>query len=238
MLKAGKLHSPGDPFLVGQGYVVGEVHPFLSTGINLGKNSSLGKVPGLNNNMAAADWDLSWYQSGGECPDAPGQLCSASHMTLAGVSLAGASGGTASNGNSNIVYRKTGTGSGWVFSIGSLSSGGVLAIDPTLQRVVQNAFDAAIAGVAPGRVGGFQRQRFGPQIRLSKAALNERRTEIAKAAGDGREHLWGKFPQQPLTTLRNLSRFESQQISGRDAPHHLPHFDWHVERFAAGARRG
>jgi serine/threonine protein kinase len=75
--------------------------------------------------------------------------CSASHMTLAGVSLAGASGRTASNGNSNIVYRKTGTGSGWVFSIGSLSSGGVLAIDPTLQRVVQNAFDAAIAGVAP-----------------------------------------------------------------------------------------
>jgi hypothetical protein len=25
-----------------------------------------------------------------------------------------------------------------------------------------------------------------------------RRTEIAKAAGGGREHLWGKFPQQPL----------------------------------------
>jgi hypothetical protein len=139
----------GDPFKTGQGYTVGDAHPFLSTGTNLGKGSILGNVRGVNNNMGAADWDLSWYQSGGECLDAPHQLCAASHVTLSGLWLAGAAGGVASNGNSNIVYRKTEAGNGWVFSIGSLSSGGVLAIDHTLQRVVQNALDAAIAGVAP-----------------------------------------------------------------------------------------
>lgn len=138
-----------DPFLIGQGYVVGEPHLFLTKGTALGKDSILGKVRGLNNNMAAADWDVSWYQSGGQCLDAPGQLCSATHMTLAGALLAVAFGSAGSNGHSNIVYRKMEAGSGWVFSVGSLSCGGVLAIDPTLQRVIRNAFDAAIAGVAP-----------------------------------------------------------------------------------------
>jgi serine/threonine protein kinase len=139
----------GDPFLTGQPYVVNEPHPFLSKYTNLDKHSVFGKVRGLNNNMAAADWDLSWYQSGGECPDAPGHLCSASHMTLAGTLLASAPGDSHSNGNSTVVYRRTEAGSGWVFSIGSLSFGGALAIDETLQRVVRNALDAAITEVAP-----------------------------------------------------------------------------------------
>ena len=108
---------PGDPFLIGQGYVVGEPHLFLTKDTNLGKDSILGKVRGLNSNMAAADWDLSWYQSGGECPDAPGQLCPATHMTLAGVWLASAPGSAGSNGLSCIIYRKTQAGSGSIAGV-------------------------------------------------------------------------------------------------------------------------
>jgi hypothetical protein len=140
---------PADPFLIGQSFVIAEPHPFLVAGGNLHKGSLLGNVKGINNDMAAADWDLSWYQSGGQCLDAPGELCTASHTTLAGAWLAAAPGKPDSNGSSNIVYRKTETDGGWVLSIGSLSIGGVLAIDTTLQRVVQNALDAAISNVAP-----------------------------------------------------------------------------------------
>src|SRR5437763_568594 len=39
----------------------------------------------------------------------------------------------------NIVFRPTVIGCSGIFSIGSLTAGGVLAVDPRLQRIVQNA---------------------------------------------------------------------------------------------------
>lgn len=129
-------------------FIVTANHPFLinATGLTLG--SKFGDLRGVNGDFAAADGESNSYYSLGICPEAANGVCSASHSTLSGTLLAFSepNDGDAPITKSSVVFRKTGVQSGWVFSIGSTSAGGVLAIDPKLQRIVRNALESALSG--------------------------------------------------------------------------------------------
>jgi hypothetical protein len=46
------------------------------------------------------------------------------------------------NNAANMVYYDTGVGKGFVFSVGSMSFGGSLVVDPVIQQIMRNALDA------------------------------------------------------------------------------------------------
>jgi hypothetical protein len=122
------------PFGLGNGYtVVDNMNPFLSS---LSNGTQFGEaVFGLNNGQLAAGWEVDQYQP--QCGDFPNGICTTSHSTLVGSPIASSTIG------SDIVYRMI-AGGGWVFAAGSITFGGVLAIDPTVQGIVKNALDYAI----------------------------------------------------------------------------------------------
>jgi hypothetical protein len=132
------------PFGIGKAYnVVDNMNPFLST---LNISQPFGDVAGLNNGLKAAGWEVDQYQMPQppliQCGDFPLSMCTTSHSTLVGRPIA-SSPPFVSGGQSDIVYRMI-TGGGWVFAAGSITFGGVLAIDPTVQGIVKNALDYAI----------------------------------------------------------------------------------------------
>ena len=135
----------------GAHFVVSAPHPFLLANTGLSIGSKFGTVRGLNASLFAADGETNSHYSLGFCPEFPGGSCGASHSTLAGklVAYSGPSREMAPITPSSVVYRKTPAGSGWVFSIGSLSFGGALAVDPVLQRILRNALDSGLAQTAP-----------------------------------------------------------------------------------------
>lgn len=136
----------------GRGYFVAAVaHPFLTSNTGLAPGAKFGNVKGLSDGLMATDGESNGHYSRGVCPETPGGNCGASHTTLAGKLLAFSepNSGEAPITAASIVYRKTGVGSGWVFSIGSGSLAGVLAVDPTVQRILQNALDSGLNGHAP-----------------------------------------------------------------------------------------
>jgi hypothetical protein len=117
--------------------VVDNMNPFLS---GLSNGTQFGAVAGLNNGLEAAGWEVDQYLL--QCGDFPSFMCTTSHSTLVGSPIA-SSPTFGSGAQSDIVYR-TITGGGWVFAAGSITFGGVLAIDPTVQGIVKNALDYAI----------------------------------------------------------------------------------------------
>ncbi len=143
--------SPVDLTAGGAHFVVSAPHPFLLANTGLSIGSKFGTVRGLNASLFAADGETNSHYSLGFCPEFPGGSCGASHSTLAGklVAYSEPSREMAPITSSSIVYRRTPTGSGWVFSIGSLSFGGALAVDPMLQRILRNALDSGLAQIAP-----------------------------------------------------------------------------------------
>jgi len=100
--------------------------------------SLIGDTHGLNYGLKADAWEVQEYNYDSQCRDFPGHVCTSSHTTLAGATLAD------SSLPGNMVYLQYGANGGWTFSIGSLSASGVLAVDSTLQRIVRNAFRAAV----------------------------------------------------------------------------------------------
>ena len=135
--------APLRPSDKGNYFVVGVAHPFLVDGTGLKVGSPVGKVTGLSG-MMAAGWGPAWHLPGALYREFKHKMGTATHATLAGVELAQSAG----EPHASIVYRDAGAGA-WVFSIGATPVGGVLAVDPVLQRIVTNALDAAITGVAP-----------------------------------------------------------------------------------------
>jgi hypothetical protein len=121
--------SPPHPFLTSQTYlkVVGD---------------TFGGRAGLNHNLPASAWEVNRFAH--DCGFFPNGNCTSSHTTEIGTLIA-------SDGfGSDWVYRQTNSGSsGWVFAGGSITTGGVLALDQTLQRIVNNALDSAIDGILP-----------------------------------------------------------------------------------------
>ena len=143
--------QPVDLASGGGHFVVAAPHPFLLADTGLRVGSKFGTVRGLNASLFAADGEINSHYSLGICPEYPGGSCGASHSTLAGklVAYSSPNQGAAPITASSIVYRKTPAGSGWVFSIGSLSFGGALLVDPVLQRILRNALDSGLAQTAP-----------------------------------------------------------------------------------------
>jgi hypothetical protein len=120
-------------------------HGFFRTGFT-NAPAAVGGVQGLNNNLqAAGTWETGqWSFSAEENGYCLTSLCPPSHRNQIGTVIASDGAG------SDIVYHTTGGAvRGWVFAAPSITFGGVLAIDPTLQRVIQNALDGAIAGALP-----------------------------------------------------------------------------------------
>ena len=149
---AHELFGPPVDLASGGGhFVVSAPHPFLISNTGLSVGSKFGTVRGLNGGLFAADGEINSHYSLGICPEFPGGSCGASHSSLAGklVAFSGPSREAPPITPSSIVYRKTPAGSGWVFSIGSLSFGGALAVDPVLQRILRNALDSGLAQTAP-----------------------------------------------------------------------------------------
>ena len=126
-------------------YVVDTPHPFLTHGTGLQKGSKFGEMRGLNGNLSAVDGSRNSYHTPGSCQDSGTAVCSPTDTTLAGTILAYSepNSGLAPITGSSVVFRKR--EAGWVFSIGSISIGGVLAVDPTVQRIVRNAIDGALS---------------------------------------------------------------------------------------------
>ncbi len=118
--------------------VVDNGNPFLS---GLSNGTQFGAVAGLNNGLEAAGWEVDQYQW--QCGDFPNGICTTSHNTLVGSIIASSPTFVSTGAQSDIVYRPI-TGGGWVFAAGSITFGGVLAIDPTVQGIVKNALDYAI----------------------------------------------------------------------------------------------
>jgi hypothetical protein len=128
----------------GNAYKVLVDHAFLTTNTDLGVTSTFGAVPGLNHNLAASAWEVNQWAV--DCGYMPNGVCPTSHTTKVGTVIASDG---ASDGASDFVYRKPNSGSGWVFAGGSIPTGGVLAVDPALQRIMTNALDQAMSGIAP-----------------------------------------------------------------------------------------
>ncbi len=120
-------------------YRVNARHAFLTsaTGTPLNVSAQFGNVRGCNENQLAAGWETD--ENGAETPTGA--------KTLATAAISG--------GLSHCVYYRTKaatgqlTANGWVFTLASIYLGGALAVDPTLQRIVKNAIDAGLNGVAP-----------------------------------------------------------------------------------------
>jgi hypothetical protein len=144
------LSPPIDFANDGDYFTIWRSHPFLSSRTGLARGARLGDVRGVNANLRAADGESNGHYPLGYCPEISNGRCSATHTTLAGDLLAVSPGKSEMPTSlGSIVFRATDTNSGWVFSIGSLSVGGVLAIDPTLQQILRNALDAGLEGVRP-----------------------------------------------------------------------------------------
>jgi hypothetical protein len=127
-------------------YVFDNTNPFLS---GLSNGQQFGAVAGLNNGLQAAGWEVDqWLMpllpQFMPCGDFPSFMCTTSHSTLAAIPIASSTPTfVAGEPESDIVYRPI-AGGGWVFAAGSITFGGVLAIDPTVQGIVKNALDYAI----------------------------------------------------------------------------------------------
>ncbi len=133
------LPQSGPPYN-GTYFTVQSAHPFLMDGTGLQVGSAIGKRQGLGGLMAA-DWGVGWRLPGAVYREFQDRMATPSHATVTGLDLAD----SIKEARASIVFRQVGA-RGWVFSIGATSAGGVLAVDPVLQRVVQNALDAAIGG--------------------------------------------------------------------------------------------
>ena len=97
-----------------------------------------GAVAGLNANQQASAWEVNSHATDAACTYFPGQVCTSSHLALRGNKIA------SDGSHGDVVFRKTAGGAGWVFSLGSITFGGVLAIDPRTQRVIHNAIIDAL----------------------------------------------------------------------------------------------
>jgi len=128
---------------VGHDYQVLALHPFLTSQTYLRVvGYTFGGQPGLNHNLQASAWEVNQYAH--TCGFFPNGNCTSSHTTEIGTLIASDGSG------SDWVYRQTNSGtSGWVFAGGSITTGGVLALDKTLKTIVNNALDSAIDGILP-----------------------------------------------------------------------------------------
>jgi hypothetical protein len=125
-------------------------HPFL----NIGTLTSpiyptiIGDVAGLNEDQYAAGWEIDGYDAFLPQPPPPAGpvqvLATSSPVPSPTIST-----------YASITYYRTNqpqgalNPNGWVFSAGSITFCGCVAIDPILQRIVRNALDSALAGTAP-----------------------------------------------------------------------------------------
>jgi hypothetical protein len=130
-------------------FVVAQSHPFLTdaSGTALSPGSRFGNVSGLNHELMADGWEVEEYSPDLGCSDFTNYVCSVSHTAVVGGDLAY---GDGIRGDVTFVSRTNGA---WVFCLGAIPVGGVLAIDPTMQRIVRHALDAALAACAPWPAG-------------------------------------------------------------------------------------
>lgn len=140
----GKSFKPNARGSGGAFQVQGSAHSFFTANFPASL-TTFGSVKGLNASLTAAGAWVTGQRAFAEGEDkyCLNSLCPASHKTAVGTLIA------RDNAGSDIVYRRTGTGNGWVFSAPSISFGGVLAIDTTVQRIVRNVLDSAIANTQP-----------------------------------------------------------------------------------------